>query len=197
MQKLRWRPLYDLDAGKLRDLRTHTPVNRLSIGIQSFREEDLKWMNRAHNAVHAQACLRDAAAAGFDDLTIPTAYGAPTTSDAQWRENLSIAFDYGIPHLSCYCLTVKKGRRLAPLCEKGNSHPSMRQQPPGSSNTCSTQLPNRGMSTMKSPILPGLVATPGTTAVTGWRTYLGVGPSAHSFNGWSRQSGILPIMLCI
>ncbi len=102
----------DLTREKLRDLRAYTPVNRLSIGIQSFSDEDLRWMNRAHNAKHAHACLREALAAGFHDLTIDLIYGAPTTSDAQWAENLHIAFDAGIPHLSCYSLTVEPGTAL-------------------------------------------------------------------------------------
>ena len=113
----------DLSAEKLRDLRQYTPVNRLSIGIQSFSDADLRWMNRAHHAQHARQCLDDALHVGFHDLTIDLIYGAPTTSDAQWQENLAIAFAYGIPHLSCYCLTVEEGTALGTFVRRG-------QQPP-------------------------------------------------------------------
>ena len=181
----------DLDADKLRDLRRHTPVNRLSIGIQSFREEDLKWMNRAHNAVDAQACLRAAATAGFDDLTIDLIYGAPTTTDAQWQENLSIAFDYGIPHLSCYCLTVEEGTALGTFVRKG-------QQPPVDEVKAARQFEylldataGRGYEhyEISNFAQPGRYARHNSSYWSG-EPYLGAGPSAHSFNGWSRQWNI-------
>lgn len=181
----------DLDADKLRDLRMHTPVNRLSIGIQSFRDEDLTWMNRAHNAVHAQACLRAAAAAGFDDLTIDLIYGAPTTTDAQWQENLSIAFDYGVPHLSCYCLTVEEGTALGTFVRKG-------QQPPVDEAKAARQFEylldasaERGYEhyEISNFAQPGRYARHNSSYWMG-EHYLGVGPSAHSFNGISRQWNI-------
>ncbi|MEQ1747589.1 MAG: coproporphyrinogen-III oxidase family protein, partial [Saprospiraceae bacterium] len=113
----------DLAAEKLRDLRDYTPVNRLSIGIQSFFDDDLRWMNRAHTAAHARQCLLAAAAAGFHDLTIDLIYGAPTTPDANWAENVRIALAEGIPHLSCYCLTVEEGTALAHFVRKGTASP--------------------------------------------------------------------------
>ena len=91
----------DLSKEKLRGLRDYTPVNRLSIGIQSFFDADLAWMHRAHTAAHARHCLRAAAAAGFRELTIDLIYGAPATPDERWAENLRIALNEGIPHLSC------------------------------------------------------------------------------------------------
>jgi oxygen-independent coproporphyrinogen-3 oxidase len=178
----------DLTADKLSALRQHTPVNRLSIGIQSFDDEDLRWMNRAHSATHAFACLDDALAAGFDDLTIDLIYGSPTTSDAQWVENLRLAFGYGIPHLSCYCLTVEEGTALGAFVRKG-------QQPPVDEEKAARQFEflmktaaERGYEhyEISNFSLPNRYARHNSSY---WRSepYLGVGPSAHSFDGQSRQ----------
>lgn len=178
----------DLSADKLSDLKNYTPVNRLSIGIQSFAEEDLRWMNRAHSATHARACLDDALHSGFHDLTIDLMYGAPTTSDAQWAENLRIAFGYGIPHLSCYCLTVEEGTALGTFVRRG-------QQPPVDEERAARQFEWLMESThaqgyehyeISNFAQPGRYARHNTNY---WRSepYLGVGPSAHSFDGVSRQ----------
>lgn len=181
----------DLTKEKLRDLKNHTPVNRLSIGIQSFSDEDLRWMNRAHSAAHAFSCLDDALAAGFDNLTIDLIYGAPTTSDAQWAENLHIAFDYGIPHLSCYCLTVEEGTALGTFVRRG-------QQPPMDEERAARQFEylmqtaaGRGYEhyEISNFALPGRYARHNSSYWSG-EPYLGIGPSAHSFDGMSRQWNI-------
>jgi len=181
----------DLSAEKLRDLRQYTPVNRLSIGIQSFSDADLRWMNRAHHAQHARQCLDDAGHAGFHDLTIDLIYGAPTTSDAQWQENLAIAFAYGIPHLSCYCLTVEEGTALGTFVRRG-------QQPPVEEEKAARQLEYLMQATEEQGFdhyeisnfaRPGHYARHNSSY---WRGehYLGAGPSAHSFDGVSRQWNI-------
>jgi oxygen-independent coproporphyrinogen III oxidase len=181
----------DLSAEKLHDLRQYTPVNRLSIGIQSFSDEDLRWMNRAHQAQHARQCLDLALGAGFHDLTIDLIYGAPTTSDEQWQKNLTIAFDYGIPHLSCYCLTVEEGTALGTFVRRG-------QQPPVEEEKAARQFEYLMLATetqgyehyeISNFALPGRYARHNSNY---WRGehYLGVGPSAHSFDGLSRQWNI-------
>ena len=96
----------DLTHKKLIELKA-TPINRLSIGIQSFFEDDLKFMNRAHNAKEAKACIENAQSHGFENLTIDLIYGTPTMNDDQWNSNIQKAIDFKIPHLSCYCLTVE------------------------------------------------------------------------------------------
>ncbi|MBC7774011.1 MAG: radical SAM family heme chaperone HemW [Phycisphaerae bacterium] len=178
----------DLTPEKLRELKNYTPVNRLSIGIQSFAEEDLRWMNRAHTSAHARACLDDALTIGFHDLTIDLIYGSPTTPDAQWAENLRLAFEYGIPHLSCYCLTVEDGTALGTFVRRG-------QQPPVDEDRAARQFEKL----MEAATAKGYehyeisnFAKPGHYArhnTNYWRSesYLGVGPSAHSFDGVSRQ----------
>ncbi len=82
-------------------------VNRLSIGVQSFREEDLLWMNRAHTAAEAERCILLAKAAGFRNLTIDLIYGTPGLTDEAWEGNVRKALELGVPHLSCYALTVE------------------------------------------------------------------------------------------
>ena len=97
----------DLTLERLQDYKKHSPLNRLSIGIQSFHNADLEYMNRAHNAEEALQCLENALAVGFQQLSIDFIYGTPTMTNTQWRENLHTAFALGIPHISCYALTVE------------------------------------------------------------------------------------------
>ena len=178
----------DLTPEKLRDLKNYTPVNRLSIGIQSFADEDLIWMNRAHTSAHARACLDDALRIGFHDLTIDLIYGSPTTPDAQWIENLRLAFQYDIPHLSCYCLTIEEGTALGTFVRRG-------QQPPVDEDRAARQfemLMDAAASKGYEHYEISNFAKPGRYArhnTNYWRSepYLGVGPSAHSFDGISRQ----------
>ena len=83
-------------------------INRLSIGIQSFYDSDLKFMNRAHNSAEAKTCIQNALTAGFENLTIDLIYGSPTTSNEMGTENIKRALESGIHHLSSYALTIKK-----------------------------------------------------------------------------------------
>ena len=94
-------------------------INRLSIGIQSFFNEDLIWMNRAHNAQEAQTCIKLAQDVGFDNITIDLIYGSPTTSHEMWAENIKTALSLDIPHISSYCLTVEEGTALHHHVKKG------------------------------------------------------------------------------
>src|ERR1700761_1159192 len=96
----------DITAEKLKAWRT-SGINRLSIGIQSFFEADLQWMNRAHNATQARACIELAQQQGFNNISIDLIYGGPTLPDENWRQNVETAIAMGIPHLSCYALTVE------------------------------------------------------------------------------------------
>ncbi|MCB0565860.1 MAG: radical SAM family heme chaperone HemW [Phaeodactylibacter sp.] len=177
----------DLTKEKVSALR-RTPVNRLSIGVQSFFEEDLRFFNRAHSASEARASLEDALAAGFDGLTIDLIYGSPTTSDAHWEENLNITFGYDIPHVSCYALTVEERTALFHFIQTGKA-------PPVDEARAARQF-ERLVAAMRS---QGYLqyeisnfARPGHFAVHNssyWKgePYLGLGPSAHSYNGESRQ----------
>ena len=178
----------DLNPNKLRDLKAYTPINRLSIGIQSFQEEDLRWMNRAHSAAEARTCLSDAAAAGFQDLTIDLIYGAPTTTDVVWAENLRLALDAGIPHFSAYCLTVEPGTALAHFIGKGQAEPVDEERATRQFEYLQDEAARRGYEhyEISNFALPGRYARHNSRYWSG-ESYLGVGPSAHSFNGQSRQ----------
>jgi len=92
-------------------------ITRFSIGIQSFFEEDLVWMNRAHNAHQSRKCIEIIREVGFDNFSIDLIYGTPGQSMERWIENLDIAFAYQVPHLSCYALTVEEGTALQHMIE--------------------------------------------------------------------------------
>ena len=112
----------DLSKQKLGELK-NTPINRLSIGVQSFFEEDLQLMNRAHNANEASECIQNAQAIGFNNLTIDLIYGSPTTSNERWKQNIQTVLDFDIPHISCYSLTVEPNTALAHFVKKGKVPP--------------------------------------------------------------------------
>lgn len=177
----------DLTETCIAELR-RTPVNRLSIGIQSFAEADLQWMNRAHNAAEAQRCIESALAAGFDNLTCDLIYGAPTTSDVQWAANVQKLIDYGIPHLSCYCLTVEPKTALAHFIKTGKS--------PAVDDEKAARQFHHLMDTMEAAgyehyeisnfAKAGCYARHNTSYWKG-EPYLGIGPGAHSFRFNIRQ----------
>lgn len=97
---------------------SHSPINRLSIGIQSFHEKDLKLMNRAHNSSEAKSCLVEATKY-FNNISLDLIYGIPGTTNAEWEENIAIALSFGINHISSYALTVEPKTALASFIKKG------------------------------------------------------------------------------
>ena len=180
----------DLTLGKLRMLKS-TPINRLSIGVQSFAAIDLKSMNRAHNVMEAESCIQNAQSLGFNNLTVDLIYGSPTTSNEQWETNVQKLFDFKIPHLSCYCLTVEPGTALDHFVKKGKAQPvddeksahqfEMLMQMMEANDYDHYEISNFAK--------PGEYARHNSNYWTG-KSYLGVGPSAHSFDGKSRQWNI-------
>jgi len=178
----------DLNADKIADLKNHTPVNRLSIGIQSFREEDLVWMNRAHHATESVQCLERVVGAGFTDWTADLIYGLPESNDDVWASNVQQLLDFGAPHLSAYCLTVEQGTALHHFVQKGQSRPVDEQQALQQFEYLMDTLAGRGYEhyEISNFALPGRYARHNSRYWLG-DSYLGVGPSAHSFDGHSRQ----------
>jgi oxygen-independent coproporphyrinogen-3 oxidase len=177
----------DLTLDKLKELK-ETSINRLSIGIQSFSEEDLKFMNRAHNAMEAENCLKFAQDLGFENLTIDLIYGSPTTSDIQWSKNLETVFQYQIPHISCYCLTVEPKTALAHFVKVGKAKPVDENQ---AARQFEMLIQSMSLNEYEHYEISNF-------AKKGWYSkhnssywkgakYLGLGPSAHSFDGSSRQ----------
>lgn len=165
-----------------------TPINRFSIGIQSFFEEDLKWMNRAHNAQQARACLEIAQAAGFEQLTIDLIYGSPTTSHEHWATNLATAFELQVPHLSCYALTVEPNTALAHQIKTGKRTPVSDVHAAEQFDYLLEQIAENGYEQyeISNFCRPPHYARHNSNYWTG-APYLGVGPAAHSFDGQTRR----------
>ncbi len=165
-----------------------TPVDRLSIGIQSFREADLKFMNRAHNAGEAINAVSLAQQAGYTNITIDLIYGTPGLSNKDWKENLERAIDLGVQHISSYALTVEEKTALAHQIAKGKTPEPKSEQAAEQfeilvETLCSNGFEHYEISNFAK---PGHYAVHNTNYWNGAH-YLGIGPSAHSFNGQSRQ----------
>lgn len=175
----------DLSKKRIIEL-SESPVNRLSIGIQSFFESDLKLMNRAHNATEAKTCLEDAVNY-FDNISVDLIYGIPGTTNTQWLENIEMALSYNVPHISSYALTVEPKTALASFIKKGiipdvddeQAHEQFHilKDTLEASGFIHYELSNFGKEGYFSKNNSGY-----------WqgKSYLGIGPSAHSFNGTQR-----------
>lgn len=177
----------DIIAEKLAEWK-EIGINRLSIGIQSFVQNDLAWMNRAHNAQQAFDCITLAQNAGFNNLTIDLIYGTPTLSDEAWEKNVKTAIALQIPHLSCYALTIEPKTALAELIkqkavadvdtEKQARHFELLMQWMQKAGYDHYEISNFAK--------PGFRSRHNSSYWQG-KPYLGLGPSAHSFNETSRQ----------
>jgi oxygen-independent coproporphyrinogen-3 oxidase len=177
----------DITAQKLQEWK-EIGINRLSIGIQSFFEEDLRWMNRAHTADQAASCIQLAQEAGFHNLTIDLIYGTPTLSDENWKKNVNIAIALQIPHLSCYALTVEPSTALEKLI-KQNKMPDVDSEKQARHFELLMQwLNDAGYEhyEISNFAKPGFRSKHNSSYWRG-KQYIGLGPSAHSFNGQSRQ----------
>lgn len=177
----------DLSIQKLAELK-NTPINRLSIGVQSFFEKDLTFMNRAHNANEAKKCIQNAQAIGFTNLTIDLIYGTPTTSNEMWQQNIQTVIDFDIPHISCYCLTVEPNTALDHFVKKGKAEPVDEEKAAHQFEILMTTLKAAGYEhyEISNFAKPDKHARHNSNYWLGVN-YLGIGPSAHSFNGKSRQ----------
>lgn len=166
-------------------------INRLSIGIQSFVDADLQWMNRAHHAQQALDSIRLAKQAGFDNLTIDLIYGTPTLSDEAWKQNVDIAIAAGITHLSCYALTVEPKTGLEKMIEKKQLAAVDPEKQARHFSLLMQWMEDAGFEhyEISNFALPGHRSKHNSSYWSG-KHYLGIGPSAHSFNGQSRQWNI-------
>lgn len=168
-----------------------TPVNRFSIGVQSFRETDLRYMNRAHTAQQSDYAIKTAQDAGFTNLTIDLIYGTPGLSDADWKHNLTQVAALQIPHFSAYALTVEEGTALYSSIQKKKTQPVDAEQAAGQFEILMEQAQSMGFDhyEISNLALPGHHAVHNTNY---WRglPYLGIGPSAHSFDGKNRRWNI-------
>jgi len=175
----------DLSPDKIKAL-AESPVNRLSIGIQSFFETDLKLMNRAHNAEEAEDCIRQAKEY-FDNISIDLIYGIPDMSNSRWKQNIDKALSFDIPHISSYALTVEPNTALARFIKKGivknvddevaQAHFHILSETLEAAGFESYEISNFGK--------PGYFSR-NNTAYWQQKKYLGIGPSAHSYDGVRR-----------
>lgn len=181
----------DLSSEKLMELRLNTKINRLSIGIQSFRDEDLLYMNRGHSAAEAKECIGNALAMGFNSISIDLIYGTPTMDDEAWHQNLRTALAYGIPHISCYALTVEPKTALQHLIVKGKALMVDEAQTVRQFEILVAEASAQGYDQYE---ISNFCRPPHyarhNSAYWKGAHYLGVGPSSHSFNGISRQWNI-------
>lgn len=180
----------DLTIKKIKELKT-SPINRFSIGIQSFFDEDLKLMNRAHNTQEALTAVKASQDMGFENITIDLIYGIPTLTNENWKYNLQQAFNLDVKHISSYCLTIEEKTAFAHFVKEGkmkntdenksadqfeimleemNKHNFIQYE---ISNFCKDNFFSKHNSNY-------------------WKKehYLGLGPSAHSYNGSNRQWNI-------
>ncbi len=180
----------DLDQQKLNALR-HLPVNRFSIGIQSFFEEDLIWMNRAHTAIEAESCIKRSQDAGFENLSLDLIYGYPLLTDEKWLKNIATAIELGTPHISAYSLTVEPRTALANAIQKGKQLGMDDEQSAAQFLVLNKHLTAAGFEhyEISNYSLPGCYAVHNTNY---WRgiPYLGIGPSAHGFDGTTRYLNV-------
>lgn len=180
----------DLNLQKLREFRD-TPINRFSIGVQSFFDEDLKWMNRAHQANEADSAIKRAQDFGFENLTIDLIYGFSLLNDEKWLSNIEKAIEFQIPHISSYSLTVEPKTALAKFINKGKEKNVDDAQSAAQFQILMETLENNGFEhyEISNFAKPNQYAKHNTNYWKGV-SYLGLGPSAHSFNGESRQWNI-------
>lgn len=197
----------DLTPAYLQLLR-ETPINRLSIGIQSFQKADLLYMNRSHLPEHAMQCIELAQQTGFKNLNIDLIYGTPTMDDNAFLQNLSKAVQMGIPHISAYALTVEPNTALEVFIKRGKSQPVDEEQCARQFELLMVFLADHGYLhyEISNFALPGMFSRHNLSYWTG-APYLGLGPSAHSYKqnqrSWnpsnttayiqSIKNGVLPL----
>ncbi len=180
----------DISVEKLNDWKD-AGINRLSIGIQSFKEADLKWMNRAHNAEEATACIELAREAGFHNFSVDLIYGTPLLTDDEWHDNVKKIISFGVPHIACYALTVELGtalKKMVGLNKKEDVDPDTQarqflllMQWMNDAGYEHYEISNFAK--------PGFRSRHNSSYWKG-DTYIGIGPSAHSYNGIARKWNI-------
>lgn len=180
----------DLHAQKLKELR-QLPVNRFSIGIQSFFDEDLRWMNRAHTATEAEGSIKRTQDAGFNNLTVDLIYGFPLLSDQKWKENISRVLDLTVPHISAYSLTVEDKTALAHSIKKGTQIPMDEIQSARQFELLIERLSQNDFEQyeISNFAKADRYAIHNTNYWKG-TSYIGIGPSAHGYSGDMRHFNV-------
>lgn len=176
----------DLTSSYLKEL-ANIGINRLSIGIQSFHDEDLVYMNRAHNAQQAMQCIQLAQDEGITNISIDLIYGYPLLSDEKWKHNLLKATSLGVQHISSYAMTVEPGTALNSFISKGKVSPINDEQSAEQFQFLLKVMLDKGYEhyEISNFCLPTFESKHNSSY---WlqKNYLGIGPSAHSYNGANR-----------
>jgi oxygen-independent coproporphyrinogen-3 oxidase len=180
----------DLSAAKLAELAA-SPVNRLSIGLQSFHEPHLRLMNRAHSAQESWQAVRAAQAAGFENISVDLIYGVPAANHAIWEADLARLFELDVPHVSAYALTIEPDTAFGRRLQKGTFVPPPEEFVAQQFELLLAQLRAHGYEQyeISNFCRPGRESRHNANY---WRgiPYLGLGPSAHSFDGHRRQYAV-------
>ena len=179
----------DLSEERIIEL-SKSKINRLSIGIQSFFEDDLQLMNRAHNSAEAKKCL-EVASQYFDNISLDLIYGIPGMSNEKWKQNIDTALSFGVPHISSYALTVEPktalnkliqtGKIAAPKDDVAQEHFAILVETLEANGFIHYELSNFGKENYFSK---------NNSAYWLGKKYIGIGPSAHSYDGISRSWNI-------
>lgn len=178
----------DLNKEFLRDL-TYTEINRLSIGTQSFFDEDLKLMNRAHNASEAESSIKRSQDFGFENISIDLIYGSPTSNFEIWKQNLQKTIALQVPHVSSYALTVEPRTALNAWIKKNKVEPPKESEQNREFYHMSDFLKDHGFLHYEiSNFAKSGFESKHNSAYWKYREYLGIGPSAHSYNGRNERS---------
>ncbi|MEN4761868.1 radical SAM family heme chaperone HemW [Chryseobacterium sp. C39-AII1] len=178
----------DLDKNFLKGL-SNSPINRLSIGTQSFFEEDLKLMNRAHTASEAEGSIKRAQDFGFENLSIDLIYGSPTSNLEIWKENLNKTIELEVPHISSYALTVEPKTALENWISKGKIISPKEEEQNKEFYYLSDFLKDNGFQHYEvSNFAKPDFYSRHNSAYWKYNEYLGIGPSAHSYNGFDVRS---------
>ena len=169
-------------------------INRLSIGIQSFFDDDLQYLSRQHDSKHAMQVLGWAKEVGFQEITLDLIYGIPTLTDEKWHRNLEIFFSTGFNHLSAYALTVEEKTALGQRINKGVAAAVSEEQTIRQYEILCEMTENQGFEhyEISNFARPGHYSKHNTIYWKGEK-YLGLGPSAHSFDGVSRQWNVASV----
>lgn len=177
----------DVLSGYLEGLKSHN-INRISLGIQSWRDSDLKLMNRRHDSAQAVIALKETLAAGFENVTIDLIYGIPGMTLKEWESNLDFSFSFDIKHLSAYHLTFEEGTVFGKMLEKGMISEIDEDDSAAQFNLLVEKAESAGFIQYEISNFgkPGFFSIHNSNY---WKqvSYLGLGPSAHSFNRYSRQ----------
>ncbi|OFY47719.1 MAG: hypothetical protein A2W85_12995 [Bacteroidetes bacterium GWF2_41_31] len=178
----------DLSIEYLKKLKDETPINRFSIGIQSFFDDDLTYLNRSHHSKQARLAIENALYLGYNNMTIDLIYGIPTLTNEKWKKNLDIFFEYGLPHLSSYALTVEPKTNLEVLINKKKIASTEEDQTVRHFEILLEETDKQGYIhyEISNFAREGYYSKHNSIYWLGGH-YLGLGPSAHSFNGITRQ----------